>query len=108
MRTAAGEAMDAVTAISVQLDGEPAGRVQRIRSQVFAATMPEDNYFDAPCATAGGSPGGVYPRVVDDGYYVSLRPLAPGAHTLHFHAEVPAAGFVTDTTYHLTVVPVGR
>lgn len=108
MRAAVEELIDGVTNISVQLDGEPVGRVQRIRSRVFAVTMPEDNFFDAPCATAGGSPGGVYPTAVDDGYYASLRPLSPGEHTLHFHAEVPDFDVVLDTTYNLTVVPVGR
>jgi len=108
MRAAVDEVIDDVTGISVQLDDEPVRRVQRIRSQVFAVAMPEDNYFDAPCASAGGSPGGVYPTAVDDGYYVTLRPLAPGVHTLHFHAEAPSFGVVIDTTYNLTVVPVPK
>lgn len=40
---------------------------------------------------------------VDDGYYVMLAPLASGAHTVHFHGELPAYGFTLDVTYHLTV-----
>jgi hypothetical protein len=39
------------------------------------------------------------------GVYLMLHPLSVGPHTLQFHAEIPAAGFVVDTTYHLTVRP---
>ena len=51
-------------------------------------------------------PGGIYSSAVDDGYYAIVRPLRPGNHTLHYHAEVPDAGFVIDVTYHLIAVPV--
>jgi hypothetical protein len=49
-------------------------------------------------------PAGVYSPSVDDGYYVLLKPLSVGNHTLHIHAE--STGFTLDVTYDLTVVPV--
>lgn len=62
--------------------------------------LPADNVFGLEC------PGGIYPRTVADGLYARLAPPAPGAHTVHFHAEVPEAEAVVDVTYDLTVVPV--
>jgi hypothetical protein len=106
LRAAAAGFVDGVTGMSIEVDGKPAERARRIRSQVFEVALPEDNLFDDGCASFGGFPGGVYSPAIDDGYYVLLKPLGAGAHTLHFHAENPDFGFVIDTTYNLTVVPV--
>lgn len=38
---------------------------------------------------------------VADGIYVMVGPLAPGTHTISFHAE--ADGFLQDATYNITV-----
>jgi len=108
MRAAIDDFIDGVTDISVEIDGEPVRRVRRVRSRVFEVALPEGNVFDAPCAADGGMPAGIYSPTVDDGYYVLLEPLEAGEHTLHFHAEQADIGFVIDTTYHLTVVPVAR
>lgn len=48
-----------------------------------------------PCITTGPQPG------VTVGYWLLLRPLEPGAHTLHFGA--PSWG--QDITYEITVTP---
>jgi hypothetical protein len=108
MRAAIADFIAGVTDISVEIDGEPVSQVHRVRSRVFEVALPEDNVFDAPCAADGGLPAGIYSPGVDDGYYVLLEPLEAGEHTLHFHAENADFGFVIDTTYHLTVVPVAR
>jgi len=42
----------------------------------------------------------------DEGFYVMLKPLPVGKHTLRIHGEVPSFDFVLDVTYHLTVVPL--
>ena len=31
-----------------------------------------------------------------------LKPLTPGAHTLHYHGELFNGGFVLDMTYNIT------
>ncbi len=93
-----------LTDLAVEVNGKAVG-MQRIRSRVFTVALPEDNLFDAVCAADGGMPAGIYAPAVDDGYYVRLKPLKPGNHTLHFHAENAEVGFAIDTTYHLTVVP---
>ena len=71
--------------------------------RVFGVALPKDNLFDFlgfPCAQ------GIYSPAVDDGYYVLLKKLDAGSHIVHIHAEIPSSDFVTDVTYHLTVVPL--
>jgi hypothetical protein len=52
-------------------------------------------------------PAGIFSPAVDDGYYVKLKQLRIGAHTLHLRAET-ATGVDQDVTYNLTVVPVSK
>ncbi len=94
-----------LTNMSVELDGQPL-RPHHEVSGVFEISLPEVNVWTEMCIPLGGMPGGVYSPTVDEGYYVRLNPLSAGAHTLHFHAENPGWGFLTDVTYNLTVVPV--
>jgi len=106
MRAAAADFIDAVTNVGVKVDGKAIGNIQRVgRSLVYPIALPEENVFDAPCASLGGVPAGIYSPTVDDGLYVRLNPLRVGNHTLHFHMEGPG-GSLQDVTYHLTVVPV--
>ena len=102
MRAFIAAFIDGVTITDVTVDGKPVKDIDRIQSKIFAIALPDDNI-------AGGAPGcpaGIYSPTVDDGYYVQLKPLKVGTHTLHFHAENPSAGFTLDVTYHLDVVPV--
>jgi hypothetical protein len=103
-------APDSVTTLSVEVDGIPLDKLDksRVRSSVFAITAPPGGFLDP-------DPGpGTYSPVVDDGFYVMLRPLAVGNHTLHFHAEQAGVTdypfcpepFSIDVSYNLTVVPV--
>src|SRR5271165_2755078 len=96
--------IDAAANLSVTVDGVPIKDVRRVKSEVFAAALPKDNVFVAPCG--GDSPEGIYSPAVDDGFYVSLKPLSVGPHAIHFHAESPAGTIVQDVTYNITVVPV--
>lgn len=52
--------------------------------------------FD-PCVTGEPQPG------ITGGYYVILKPLSKGQHTVYYHSEVPAFEFVQDATYNITV-----
>jgi hypothetical protein len=75
----------------------------RVQSQVFDITLPTDNLF--------GIDPGTYSPAIDDGFYVMLKPLSVGTHTLHFESAsggCPLIGgpFGVDVTYDLTVVPV--
>lgn len=102
-RAFAAAFVNGATNLSVTLDGRPVGPMHRTVSPVFEVALPVDNVFVAPC---GGLDAGIYSPAVDDGFYVRLKPLPVGLHTLHIHAEVPAASFVLDVTYNLEVVPV--
>jgi hypothetical protein len=101
LRQPATDFIDQVTNVSVTLDGT-ALKVRRVQSEIFEVAMPEDNLFDSPGCDV---PGGVYSPSVDEGFYVQLKPLAAGTHTVHIQASGPG-GFSQDVTYDLTVVPV--
>ena len=105
LRAASAAFIAGASNVAAELDGVPVEHIRRIKSPVFAAAFAEDNLFDAPCASLGGVPAGIYSPVVDDGLYVRLKPMKAGRHTLHFHAENVSQGFVLDVTYTLNVVP---
>src|SRR6185436_3308563 len=53
------------------------------------------------CGTAAGT----YGPMMGDGYYVMLRPLSKGQHTIHFSGTFgPPIGFTLDIVYDITVV----
>jgi hypothetical protein len=106
MRANAAAFIDGVTNMTVTLDGTAVKAIRRVRSKPFAAALPVDNVFVAPCK--GDSPAGVYSPGVDDGYYVKLEDLKPGLHTLQFTALNPTGDYNLNMTYHLTVVPVSK
>jgi hypothetical protein len=96
-------AMDGAADLTVTLDGKPIAGVDRFRvaSAVFTFTGPEkaaDALFEG---TAGKN------KAASDGYWLMLKPLATGRHTLHFKGKVKAAEgkepLVVDVTYELTV-----
>ena len=69
--------IDRAANLSVTVDGVPIKDLRRVKSEVFAVALPNDNIFVSPCGAAG-SPGGVYSPAVDDGFYVLLNPLSVG------------------------------
>ena len=84
--------IDSVTDLAVQVDGHYANDlIQRVKSIVYATTLPIDNVFNAICGGPGAVPAGVYLPSVDDGFYVMLKPLKVGQHTIHFMPRVAAA-----------------
>jgi len=103
LRAAVAPLIDGATNLSITVDGAAVNNMRRIKSGVFAVTLPDDNLFDAPCAFAGGVPPGVYSPAIDDGYYAQVNALSAGPHVVHFHAE-SSGGFTLDVTYILDVV----
>ncbi len=103
MRQAAADSLTGATGLTATIDGhEVADLVDfRVQSPRFAVTIPADNVwksFGPPCDTIKA---GRYAPIVADGWYLLVRPLAHGAHTIHFTGGVP--GFRLDITYHLHV-----
>ena len=92
--------IDLVDHLSVTLDGNDLNNEENYRflTDLFQFTGNPDltNCLD-PCVT------GEEQDAVSDGYWMMLKKLHRGQHTLHFYAEVPAYGFTVDVTYHITV-----
>jgi hypothetical protein len=105
-REQARDFIDGATKLAAEVDGTPVRNFRRAKSPVFELALPAANVFNPLCAGSGGLPGGIYSPAVADGYYLTLKPLDVGVHTLHIHAENPEAAFVLDVTYDLDVVPV--
>jgi hypothetical protein len=96
-----GEATD----LTASIDGATVRNVAAYyeESVVFSIELPEENIFDTPDLDV---PGGTYEPCVDAGYYLAVRPLPPGEHTIRFGGSV--SGLVVDVTYHITVAPRHR
>ena len=90
-----------VESLLLTIDGDPVRDLAagRVASAPFAYSTPEGNvgqYFGQ------NSPRGIYYPSVSDGYWVMLRPLPLGFHSVHFGAT--SGNFTIDMTYNLTVV----
>jgi len=95
VRAGLAAANDATGGRSASIDGVPVLNLDlyRTRSARFYAYLPGDNAFGLPEMMLGPN--------FDDGWYLFLKPLTAGDHTIHFTG---ADGSV-DVTYNLTVVP---
>jgi len=100
---AAGYA-DGFRAMRCSVDGRAVGDIQkhRLAYAPFAYTLPaEDNIYQLFGLDVTGEQ---YPAA-SDGYWLLLRPLSPGAHTIEFANTTPY-GDKQKTTYHITVAPL--
>jgi len=88
-----------------EIDGQPVADIESYR-----VTSPQFK-FDAPTPWVFGATGGKGTSV-GDGYYVLLKPLSKGQHTIHyggtFHFSVAEGDpfdleIPSDSTYHLNV-----
>jgi hypothetical protein len=76
-RAAAVAVMDHLVEIAAAVDGQPVADIARYR-----VTSPQFS-FEAPTPWIFGAVGGEG-MAVGDGYYLLLRPMSQGSHTLHF------------------------
>ncbi len=100
LQEGAADFVDRGENLSVTLDGADLNNISsyRFTTDLFYITGdPELSAID-PCLT------GESQAAASDGYWMMLKPLSVGEHTLHFHAEVPDYGFIVDVTYNITVV----
>jgi len=101
--------IDLVANLSADVDGvsipiSTSYRVGSADKPTFCFKLPPDDMLTF--IGEGPFSPGAYCPAVDDGYYVMLAPLPAGAHTVHFHGEIPAFSFTLDVTYKLNVSPV--
>jgi hypothetical protein len=98
------EGFFSVTALHARLDGKPIDDLfeHRETAPAFGYTYPvTDNLVQATFGYAGpDAAGSIFPAVAD-GYYLMLRPLTVGSHTLNFGGTF--SGFSLDITYQITV-----
>jgi hypothetical protein len=91
--------IDDATNMAVEVDGVALADLTAYRGATFFDMTLHPSWADIdPCATGDAQP------TASDGYWIMLAPLAPGPHTIHFHAELPDFGFVLDVTYNLRVL----
>jgi hypothetical protein len=89
--------INSITATTVTLDSVAVPGVRRVKSDPFVTALPSDNLM--------GCAPGIYSPSADDGYYVKVRALRAGTHTLQFTAT-GGGGFSLNVTYVLNVLPV--
>ena len=94
-RACAAAFLAAVTSTGVEIDGVSVNALESYRAQSpgFDLILPSDNIF--------GAPAGLYTPTAADGFYLIVRPLPPGEHTIHIRVEFGADAI--DVTYLLTV-----
>ncbi len=87
----------------------------RTQSPVFKMYLPENSVLSEACPQPYypvPMPSGKTGRMIGEGYWVMLPPLAEGEHLLTLHGAVcetnGPAWFENSVTYHLTVVPAGK
>ena len=88
---------DAVTMLACTVDGRAVNDLWSYRADSprggFALDLPADNLLDA-------LPWYRYP-CISDGYWLMLKPLDRGVHTVRFSSASPTISL--DMTYHITV-----
>ena len=95
--------MDLVTTMACEVDGVSVPNLfdYRCTTGPFSVDFPENGLFQAFCGTPPGPNG----PMMGDGYYLMIKPLPKGHHTLHFTGTVgPPVSFTLDITYDITVV----
>jgi hypothetical protein len=95
-----------VTDLSVTIDGSPVSNLESyaVISPLFYFTghpslVSCDPTFSDPCVTGEEQPA------VNGGYYLMLKPLSKGTHTVHYHSltDFPWGAFEQDGTFNITV-----
>jgi len=96
-----------VSGLSVVVDGFAIPNPERFftgeggsRSPLFNVQLPPDNVFGVDETVI---PELVLSPVAEEGYYILLRPMSPGNHTIQIAAQGCFEGFSQDITYNLTV-----
>jgi hypothetical protein len=104
LRLFAADGQDDPQLLEVKVDNAQVKNVDqyRVTSPVFSAFFPEKAILPDSIVPGGTVPKGSHGPLISDGYFVLLKPLSPGAHTLHLKG-IANNGFTVEVTYHLTV-----
>ena len=104
LRSSAAEGQDDPQLLEVRVDNAQVKNVDqyRVTSPVFSAFFPEKAILPDSIVPGGTVPHGSHGPLISDGYFVLLKPLSPGSHTIHLKG-VANNGFAVEVTYRLTV-----
>ncbi len=91
--------LSSVINLSVSVDGDEVSNLEAYKfvTDLFYFTAHPSLVCIDPCVTGGSQPG------VAGGYYIMLKPLSKGQHTVHYHSYTEALGWEQDGTYNITV-----
>jgi hypothetical protein len=103
LRKCAADIVNLATIFEASIDGKEITNLEdfRVQSPVFTISFPEDNPFNVTDFID------IPQRAVSDGYWLLVKGLEPGEHTIEFRGGIPGL-FVTDVTYHITIEPVNN
>jgi hypothetical protein len=95
LRECAVAMIDSVTIVEATVDEIPLQDLvdYRVVSPLFSFELPENNILDLKIVSPS----------VSDGYWILLKPLQAGEHTIYFRGVVPEFEFETEVTYTLHV-----
>jgi len=102
--------IDHVTEVRASVDGVPLenlGAARAASPEPFAFTLPDaDNLYQF----FGVDVKGTIEPAMSDGYWVMLKPLPPGEHTIKFYGKLDMSAeggmiFIQDITHIVTVLP---
>ncbi|WP_154671163.1 hypothetical protein [Paraburkholderia mimosarum] len=104
-RVCAKNIINLVTSVSATIDNIPVSGVQppsspfRVQSPFFQFSVPHNNFFvtDSPPLSGAGSG-----MAISDGYWLMIKPLPLGPHTIHVIGSIPGV-FTEDVTFNITV-----
>ncbi len=115
-RAGSNSLIDPTDSLTCEIDGVPVSDLFAYRAQTFPGgfdfEIPEGSFLTQVPGCSDGKGGfepcepGLRPFSVSDGYWLGLRPLPPGEHTIHFTGVIAGGfpdGFELDVTYHLMV-----
>jgi len=92
---------DQIDVLEADLDGVPVVNLRAFRARSplvgFTAAANLNRPDLDPCITGSPQLG------VADGYWLLLKPLSNGNHTLHIKGAISSSSITTEATYHLTV-----
>ncbi len=109
-RDLVGAVIDQAWGLACEIDGTPVARLAAYRCKTpkdatVMTWIPEGDIWGLVGGTDVNGDifqAGSYGPTVQDGIYLMLAPLSPGAHTIHFAAGMGDT-FHIDVTYYLTV-----
>ena len=100
LRLCAENIIDLVDILEVSIDGKEITNLEnfRVQSPLFTISYPEDNVFGVTENTD------IPQKAIADGYWVLVKGLKPGEHTIEFRGGISGV-FETHVTYHITIEP---